>query len=62
MLSGTAAREMKSVPSHFVTEQLPNLVLSIILGFHDAWAFVCSLYGIGEQMSEAFMVPGIVFL
>ena len=80
---------MKCVPSHFVAEQLPHLVLSIILGFHvltgcntmlpfsgkgkntcwkmfikyanlltgvvrddnvdDAWAFVCSLYGIREK-------------
>ena len=33
MLSGTA-RVMKCVPGHFVAEQLPHLVLSIILGFH----------------------------
>ena len=88
MLSGTA-RVMKCVPSHFAAEQLPHLVLSIILGFRaqtgcstmlplsgkgkntcwkmfikyahlltgvvrndivdDVWAFVCSLYGIGEK-------------
>ena len=85
MLSGTA-RVLKCLLAHFVAEQLPHLVLSIILGFHvlagcdttlplsdkdknsqwimfikyahlliglirddnvdDAWAFVCSLYGI----------------
>ena len=28
------ARVMKCVPSHFVAEQLPHLVLSIILGVH----------------------------
>ena len=33
MLSGTS-RVMKCVPSHFVAEQLPHFVLSIILGFH----------------------------
>ena len=84
-----AASVMKCVPSHFVAEQLPYLVLSIILGFRaltecntmlplsgkgrntccnmfikyanlltgivrndnfdDAWAFLCSLYGIGEK-------------
>ena len=27
----------------------------------DAWVFVCSLYGIGEKMSEVLMMPGIVF-
>ena len=32
MLSGTA-RGMKYVPAHFVVEQLPHLVLSIMLGF-----------------------------
>ena len=88
MPSGTA-RVMKGIPSHLVAEQLPHLVLSIILSFHaligcntmlhltgkgkntcrkrfikyvhrltgvvrdgnvgDAWAFICSLYGIGEK-------------
>ena len=33
MLSG-AVRVMKYVPAHFVAEQLPQLVLSIILDFH----------------------------
>ena len=33
MLSGTA-RVMKYVPAPFVSEQLPRMVLSIILGFH----------------------------
>ena len=80
---------MNCVPAHFVAEQLPHLVVFIILGFHaltgcdtmlplsgkgnstcwimfiryahllsgverdddvnDAWAFVCSLYGLGEK-------------
>ena len=88
MLPGTA-RVMKCVPSHFIAEKIPHLVLSIIVGFRaltgcdtmlplsgkgkntclkmfisyahlltvvvrydkidDAWAFVCSLYEIGEK-------------
>ena len=33
MLSRTA-RVLKCIPVHFVAEQLPHLILSIILGFH----------------------------
>ena len=29
--------------------------------FDDAWKFVCSLYGIGEKVSEVLMVPTIGF-
>ena len=27
----------------------------------DAWAFVCSLYWIGEKMPKVLMMPGIIF-